>query len=154
MRMLWHISYWDGPLSGLCLYEGRMHWFQIKGDLEPDQEKREFEIIALTDEQIRAEEEHHALWVKYVGSHCDYDENNQRAIGNLRPKSLFHDFSLRRSPSSNNKSQADGQAGSSLSYSSKPSTSRHTPCSERKTLHTWALLCRVYWLQKRPPTLN
>jgi hypothetical protein len=54
--------------------------------------KREFEIIALSDEQIRAEEKQHALWVKYVGSHCDYDENNKRTFADLKPKSEWENF--------------------------------------------------------------
>jgi hypothetical protein len=93
MRMLWHVNYWDGPLSGLCLLNGRKHWFQIKGGVyDPDDEAREFEIIYLTDEQIKAEDDRHNLWVKYVGEHCDYDEHNKRRDGDLRLRREWAQF--------------------------------------------------------------
>jgi hypothetical protein len=94
MRLLWHVGFYDGPLSGLCLYEGRVHWFQIKGGaLDPDEERRDFEIVALSDEQVQAEEERHALWVQHVGNHCGYDENNKR-LGStyLRPRPEWNKF--------------------------------------------------------------
>ena len=31
-RMLWHHDYWDGPISGVILWEGEMCWFSQKGD--------------------------------------------------------------------------------------------------------------------------
>jgi hypothetical protein len=27
IKILWSWDYWDGPLSGLCLYAGRVEWF-------------------------------------------------------------------------------------------------------------------------------
>lgn len=28
-RMLWHNNYWDGPISGMMLWDGEMRWFQM-----------------------------------------------------------------------------------------------------------------------------
>lgn len=31
-RMLWHHDYWDGPISGVILWDNEMCWFSQKGD--------------------------------------------------------------------------------------------------------------------------
>jgi hypothetical protein len=29
LRFLWYSDFWDGPKSGLLIYRGKKHWFQI-----------------------------------------------------------------------------------------------------------------------------
>jgi len=74
----------------MCLFNGRKHWFHCIGD--PDDGERIFNILYLTDEQIEKEDERHALWVKHVGGHCDYDEHNKRCIGDLKPRSEWNKY--------------------------------------------------------------
>ena len=90
MKMLWHVDFYDGPLAGAVLHEGRIHWFRCK-DWYPS-DKRQFEILALSDEEIAAESDNHALFVKYVGSHCDYDQNNNRCVGLTSPGQEWETF--------------------------------------------------------------
>jgi len=92
MRLLWHCGFWDGPLSGICLFNGRKHWFRIAAAEVDSEENRIFEIIYLTDDQIRLEEERHVVWVENVGCHCDYDEFNKRPIGNIKPSEKWRNF--------------------------------------------------------------
>jgi hypothetical protein len=64
-------------LNGMCLYEGRKHWFRLLVEDE-DTRDRTFEIVELTDEEIEAIDQEQALFEKYVGSHTRYDEHNKR----------------------------------------------------------------------------
>jgi hypothetical protein len=88
-QYLWHCGYYDGPLSGVCMHNGKEHWFEctyethwIDEDEEGESEYyqgRVFGLIELTDEEIRQEWERHKLFVKYGGMPLlEYDENNQR----------------------------------------------------------------------------
>jgi len=46
-RMLWHSNYWDGPLSGVILWNGEKAWFDMQEEkynerLIPDKEWKEY----------------------------------------------------------------------------------------------------------------
>ena|SRR5215471_6150250 len=84
MRLLWHVNFWDGPLCGICLHEGRKYWFKLDKELDDRDRSRSFNVYYLTDEQINLEDSSHELWCKYVGTHCDYDENGKRDHGTLK----------------------------------------------------------------------
>jgi len=87
-RMLWHAGYWDGPLSGLCLYKGVHHYFQCVEDFlkipnpqwkgPEDEEEDEFDytrafVIKTLKEDVLAELfRRHAVWNDLVGCHTDY----------------------------------------------------------------------------------
>lgn len=94
MRKLWHLNYWDGPLSGMCLIDGQKYWFDCieqYHDNNPqmtDEEfyagneypwYRKFLIWKLTDDQQAVIEARHAKFQRMVGTHTDYDENGQRS---------------------------------------------------------------------------
>ncbi len=89
LRLLWHNSFWDGPINGILIYQGRKCWFESIVDLEED--IRQFVIIELTPEQLKEEEYWHKLFQEYVGMHTDYDENNKRT-GKCKPKDLYDKF--------------------------------------------------------------
>lgn len=107
ITLLWHENYWDGYLSGKCLYRGRMHHFECvdEGRLflreddpdEIDEDKsdswyRRFAVIPLSDEEIAESTRRHDLFVQHVGNHCDYDVDTQeRQIGS-RPSNEWHKF--------------------------------------------------------------
>ena len=81
-RILWHSGYWDGPTSGMCMFNDKKCWFETEelgGWLDEDTcEPRLYKILEISDEQIRDLEERHHRFRKYVGSHTDYDENGKR----------------------------------------------------------------------------
>lgn len=71
---VWVTDFWDGPLNGLALYEGRCHWFEVES-FDPDHppEIRKYILYPLTDDEIVAEEALHDLFRKHVGTHTDWD---------------------------------------------------------------------------------
>jgi hypothetical protein len=106
IRLLWHNGYWDMPLDGILLYNGRPNWFKIFHALRIDEVRNRVDpegivwndhfvrylVVELSDEQIKEEEYWHDLFRQKVGTHTNYDENGQRKIGELRPRELWNDF--------------------------------------------------------------
>jgi hypothetical protein len=93
IRLLWHSDYWDGPLSGLLLLDGRKYWFQIADeDFEPNFYPRTFVIVELTAKQLAAEEKWHQLFQEKVGTHTDYDEAGRRNFGGVLPRKTWPEF--------------------------------------------------------------
>lgn len=72
VRLLWHTSYYDGPLEGMARYDGRHHWFALGPGSQEADARREFVLYPLTDAEITAEIEDHRLFRELVGAHCDY----------------------------------------------------------------------------------
>lgn len=109
ITLLWHENYWDGYLSGKCLYRGRMHHFECvdQGQIvlcendpdEIDETKsdnwyRRFSLIPMSDEEIAECTYRHNLFRQHVGNHCDYDPvSRQRNIdAGTRPSGEYHKF--------------------------------------------------------------
>jgi hypothetical protein len=96
VRLLWHCGYWDGPLNGMCLYQGKRYWFEA---IDPfDEEKDEYVfprrmgIYLLSAEELHEQEEIHQHFQQDVGMHTDYDEKGERLIGAVRPKTEWKKF--------------------------------------------------------------
>lgn len=101
VRWLWHSSYYDGPLSGLVLFEGSEAWVECFDDIvltrgEGDEMEcmgaRRFAIMRLTPEELEHEKAEHALFQKYVGTHTDYHEDGKRDVGAVKPSSEHDQF--------------------------------------------------------------
>jgi hypothetical protein len=82
VKPLWHCDYYDGPLSGMALLDGRMVWFTCHKwgayddeELCPDYSLRTYALIELTEEEIAEEVRRHENFRRCVGHHCDYGEN-------------------------------------------------------------------------------
>jgi hypothetical protein len=88
IRILWHLNYYDGPQSGVALYNDNLVYFDLFEEAEPkevtveeDGEKfeeldwgwyRKFRVYELTnDDKIRLITTH-ALWQGHMGLHTDY----------------------------------------------------------------------------------
>jgi hypothetical protein len=103
-RLLWTCDYWDGPISGVCLYLGQRCWFDVVDDVhftEWDEDlgewdpcvSRRYAVYALTPEALAWEEEVHARFREHVGVHTTYDEHGRRPTENyLRPSSEHDKF--------------------------------------------------------------
>jgi hypothetical protein len=80
VQILWHVDYWDGPLSGIASYMGKDYWFQV---IDPDAEPRAAILRSLTNAELAAEQQRHRLFVQNVGNHTDYDSAGKRSVGAL-----------------------------------------------------------------------
>jgi len=99
VHMLWHTDYWDGPLSGLCIWNGEKYWFhnvfeehfEAREDHQCSQQNRYYCLFMLTPQELQEKEYWHGEFRKYVGNHSDYDEDGQRA-GTIHPQSEHYKF--------------------------------------------------------------
>lgn len=93
VRLLWHFDFYDGPISGMLLFNGRRCWFQMVAENEePNGWYRRFLIVALSEEQIATEERWHELFREHVGHHTDYDAEGHRNSGTTRPREEWDHF--------------------------------------------------------------
>lgn len=91
IRLLWHLGYWDGPLTGIAIHEGREHFFEAENPDEPLSDRR-FLLFPLSDEEIVEERYWHSLFQEHVGAHTDYGEDGRRTAGAVRPRSEWDRF--------------------------------------------------------------
>jgi hypothetical protein len=102
---LYHIDYYDGPMSGACLWRGQRYRFECVNEEfrptgQPDEDGdecvesvRTFNLVELTPEEWALEDERRALFRECVGTHCEYDPVTQRrTVGALKPRSDWHRF--------------------------------------------------------------
>lgn len=47
---LWYVDYYDGPLSGICLYEGKLYYFSLEKEKFSSRDRTEIEIQQIKDE--------------------------------------------------------------------------------------------------------
>jgi hypothetical protein len=100
--MLWIHDYWDGPLSGMLVYNGKLRWFECC-DVAPetgDAGSRHYLVRDLTEPQIAEEEQWHALFVEHVGDHWTAHEDGYR--GTVKPNEehakFYEPYSKRKPP--------------------------------------------------------
>ena len=71
--LLYENEIWDGPLTGLCLWNGEKYYFhsieQYNKEYNLEKIPRPYFLIKLTDEQLINEELLHADTVRYIESH-------------------------------------------------------------------------------------
>jgi hypothetical protein len=121
IRMLWHHDYWDGPISGVILWNGEYCWFnQIEQvDIETpmsEEDKQEFinycekngykwydsdlidyesyrvyNVYRMPRAVMKAIIHNHSVFQEYVGTHTDYDEYGCRHH-NLKSKDFMDAF--------------------------------------------------------------
>ena len=93
VQLLWHSDYWDGPRSGMLLYQQEQCWFQLLAENEESQEwYRRFAILRLSFDQLVEENRWHELFRRCVGTHTDYNHDEERIIGAVRPQECHAEF--------------------------------------------------------------
>ena len=92
-QLVWHSGYYDGPLSGVCMHNGKEHWFKMvhefdyegEEEWEPGEKEiflgRVYVIAELSDEQLAIMKVAHDRFRNYVGTHTDYGDDNRRKTG-------------------------------------------------------------------------
>ena len=88
---LWHCGFFDAPLSGICLFEERICWFEIDGD---PHDNADYLLYDLTDAEARHELTSHLLFERYVGLHtCNHASlDGKRQHGAVRPQASWDQF--------------------------------------------------------------
>jgi len=69
---LYHINYYDGPLSGMIRVEDK--YFYVES-VYGEEERTWWAAWELTEDELTREQARHKLFQQYVGTHCDYVEN-------------------------------------------------------------------------------
>jgi len=99
---LWIDDYWDGPLSGMLVFDGKLRRFECC-DLNPrtrDVGARRFVVRDLAEEQVAEEERWHALFVEHVGDHWEVQGDDRR--GTVKPAEehakFYEPYSARSQP--------------------------------------------------------
>lgn len=80
LQALWCDSWWDGPVTGIALHEGREHWFRAIFDDKADDwaSPRRFELVVLTDHELAAEQMMHLAFEQVSTHYCFHLEKSQR----------------------------------------------------------------------------
>lgn len=68
-KVLYHLNYWDGPISGICLWNNEKQYFEMCND---EYEIRIYNVYDTPPNIIDKIENNHILFRKYVGTHTDY----------------------------------------------------------------------------------
>ena len=99
VKVLYHSSYYDGPLDGMLEWNGEKYWYLMYRDfphtmenLESDDEMfdgtRCYVILKLSDEEMEEEAIVHKLWVECCGNGCyDLPEDYKP----IKPTKLFYE---------------------------------------------------------------
>lgn len=106
-RWLWHSDYYDGPLTGMVLYEGKEVWAEAAEECrhvveapEDDEDHdyistcgfyRRYRITRLTAAAHAETTRRHELFRQMVGRHCDHLPDGRRAAEFESPPG-WHDF--------------------------------------------------------------
>lgn len=98
IRFLYHSNYWDGPLSGACLYQRQQYWFECVHDYHDPRDnasprlgQRIFGIYQISEDEWAQEKYWQDLFEQNVGSHSSYDETGQR-LGKVASPETHHIF--------------------------------------------------------------
>jgi hypothetical protein len=68
VKLLWHIDYYDGPLSGICEYQERKCWFEISEHADIRTSSWLYEVRELTPAEILFEEEKQRRFAESVSN--------------------------------------------------------------------------------------
>ena len=100
-QILWHLGYYDAPLSGVLLHEGELRYFDLLEEYEPpemsEEEEnmpmeeywgwyRKFAVYELSDDDKIRLVTTHAIWQAHMGLHTDYFPFNARKLRRERIK--------------------------------------------------------------------
>jgi hypothetical protein len=92
IKPLFHLDYYDGPLSGIFKCFDRVFYAKVVYA----EDRKYWVAWELTPEQAEIELANHALFQKHVGTHTDYSIDDEgevsRQIGATRPQAEWDKF--------------------------------------------------------------
>lgn len=100
-RLLWHCSYYDGPINGVLEYKGQRYWFSTCDEnfeeySSNDEEVcwyRRYTVHELIPEQLKDAQDNHDLFEMHVRT-STYTEEGKPLDGPCKPKEnwkLYYD---------------------------------------------------------------
>jgi hypothetical protein len=93
VRYLWYSDFWDGPMSGMALYNGQPYWFEMVEENEEDHGfYRRFGLFELSPEEIEAETRWHNLFREKVGDHTTFKADGKVLQGELKSREMWTEF--------------------------------------------------------------
>jgi hypothetical protein len=95
IRLLWANDWFDGVINGILLYKNKKCRFELIEENSADAIQniyRKYLVIELTEEQLQEEEYWHKLFVENVGSHFDFDENENLQTTKVKPQETWEKF--------------------------------------------------------------
>lgn len=93
VTVLYECGYYDGPMDGMLLWNGKKYWFSMYRDYPPgtwafNYVGRTFVIIELTEEDYKTEAVKHQLWIECCGNYCyDLSPNHKPT----KPLNLYYE---------------------------------------------------------------
>lgn len=81
-NILWHINYWDGPLSGIVEWRSKKYYFALAKGRD---DKRIFGMYKLTTEETAEFSQQHKEFEDMVGTHTNYKNNRRDPDGKVKP---------------------------------------------------------------------
>lgn len=79
-RLVWRLSSYDGPMSGIATYQGQFYFGRCHQSPE-SRKPRYFWLYSLNDEELAKEIKYQEFFRKHIGLHTDYDESGKRVTG-------------------------------------------------------------------------
>lgn len=94
IKIIFAVDWWDGPLSGVCIYNGEKHWFQATDEWYEEDKPywRRYAVIKLTPEQLAKEEAMHELYEEKIGDPRPYVDGVLTRDVSQKPKEMWHEF--------------------------------------------------------------
>lgn len=87
VTILYYDNYWDGPMSGMLIWNGQMYWFDVYKGFANYHKTRRYVILELSEEELLFEEIRHQLWVECCGNNCF---NLPKDYAPTKPIELFY----------------------------------------------------------------
>lgn len=73
-KILYYSDYYDGPMTGMLLWNGKKYWFEMYKHFDDWNAPRRYVVLEISEEDLQEEEARHQLWVECSGNYCfDFD---------------------------------------------------------------------------------
>jgi len=90
---MYHLNYYDGPLSGMINVKGRIFYVE---SIYGEEDRQWWAAWELTEEELKCELARHELFKQHVGSHTEYKLNDDecwvRKDHDLKPEDDWKNF--------------------------------------------------------------